>query len=316
MKRHVQTPGIRQWAGEDLIELQSEPLKALDGFFSQYGPCIIQGCQVTYNSNNTYAIAPGLVALSGTDADGKDTFKVVPFSGVSEVPLPVYLTLAYSVVERAYQDGKVKPIAYNYRAEVTTVEPENSSFLELSEDNIIRFVDVIQCDPTHRFFSDAERQKLNGIAAGANNYMHPASHPASMIAEATNKRFMTDAERSTISSLGTSYAKADFSNITSKSMGQNGYYKLPDGLLIQWGYASNSSNGNMTVYFPLSFYDTNYSITTTMETVSSEPSVYTATPYSKYSSSFSVRRRYAAGTDFSNGDTARSFWWFAIGRWK
>lgn len=28
MKRHIQQPGVRQWAGEDLIELQAEPLKA------------------------------------------------------------------------------------------------------------------------------------------------------------------------------------------------------------------------------------------------------------------------------------------------
>ena len=313
MKRHVQQPGIRPWAGEDLIELQAEPLKALDGFFSEYGSCIIQGCQITDNGSDTYNISAGLLALAGTDVNGNSTFKVVPFSGVTDVPFPVYFKLAYSTVERSYLDGQVKAIAYNYRAEVFTVQPEGE-FLELSEDNVIRFVDVIQCDPLHRFFSDTERLKLQGIAAGANNYTHPASHPASMIAEATNKRFMTDAERNTLSSLGTSYAKADFSNVTTQSLGQNGYCKFPNGLLIQWGFASNSTAGNLTAYFPLSFYDSNYSITTTIETVSSEQSVYTATPYAKYSSYFSVRRRYATGTE--NGDTARSFTWIAIGRWK
>ena len=43
-----------------------------------------------------------------------------------------------------------------------------------------------------------------------------------------------------LSSLGTKYAKADFSNVITKSLSQNGYYKFPDGLLIQCGYASNS----------------------------------------------------------------------------
>lgn len=46
---------------------------------------------------------------------------------------------------------------------------------------------------------------------------------------------MTDAEKNALSSLGTTYAKSDFSNVGTKSLGQNGYYKFPDGLMIQWG---------------------------------------------------------------------------------
>ena len=191
MKRHVQTPGVRQWAGEDLVELQSEPLKAIDLFFSQYEPCIIQGCQTTDNGNNTYTIAPGLLSLAGVDINGSRTFKVVPFAGIAEVSLPVYFSLGYSVIERSYLDGHVKPVAYNYRAEISTVEPEGE-FLELSESSNIHFVDVIQCDSVHRFFTDTERRKLEGIATGANNYTHPSSHPASMILEGTDKLFMTE----------------------------------------------------------------------------------------------------------------------------
>ena len=44
-------------------------------------------------------------------------------------------------------------------------------------------------------FTTAEKQKLAGIAAGANNYTHPASHPASMIAQDTTHRFVTDTEK-------------------------------------------------------------------------------------------------------------------------
>ena len=46
-------------------------------------------------------------------------------------------------------------------------------------------------------FTTAEKQKLAGIAAGANNYTHPASHPASMIAQDTTHRFVTDTEKTT-----------------------------------------------------------------------------------------------------------------------
>jgi len=43
--------------------------------------------------------------------------------------------------------------------------------------------------------SAADKTKLDGIAAGANNYQHPATHPASMIAEDATHRFATDAEK-------------------------------------------------------------------------------------------------------------------------
>ena len=45
-------------------------------------------------------------------------------------------------------------------------------------------------------FTDILLNKLNGIAAGANNYTHPSSHPGSMITEDSTHRFATDAEKS------------------------------------------------------------------------------------------------------------------------
>ena len=45
--------------------------------------------------------------------------------------------------------------------------------------------------------SAADKQKLDGIAAGANNYVHPSSHPATMISEDTSHRFVSDTEKST-----------------------------------------------------------------------------------------------------------------------
>lgn len=197
MKRHTQQPGIRQWAGEDLLELQSEPLKALDGFFEEYGPCVIKGCHLTANGDETYNLSPGLVALAGTDAAGNATFKVVPFSGIDAMPLPIYLTLTHSVVERPYINGQVKPIAYDYRAAVSAIRPESGEYLELSADSIPRFVDVIQ-NAEHRFFTDAEREKLKGIEKNANNYQHPAEHPASMVKFTDGKTFQQKLDEGTL----------------------------------------------------------------------------------------------------------------------
>lgn len=43
--------------------------------------------------------------------------------------------------------------------------------------------------------SSADKSKLDGVAAGANNYTHPASHPPSIITQDAGNRFVTDAEK-------------------------------------------------------------------------------------------------------------------------
>ncbi|OME86934.1 hypothetical protein BK120_08400 [Paenibacillus sp. FSL A5-0031] len=45
--------------------------------------------------------------------------------------------------------------------------------------------------------SAADKSKLDGIAAGANNYVHPANHPPSIITQDASNRFVTDTEKST-----------------------------------------------------------------------------------------------------------------------
>lgn len=44
-------------------------------------------------------------------------------------------------------------------------------------------------------YTTAEKNKLAGIAAGANNYTHPTNHPASVITQDVDNRFVTDAEK-------------------------------------------------------------------------------------------------------------------------
>lgn len=47
------------------------------------------------------------------------------------------------------------------------------------------------------FMIAADKSKLDGIAANANNYTHPSTHPPSIIAQDTSNRFVTDTEKST-----------------------------------------------------------------------------------------------------------------------
>ena len=62
------------------------------------------------------------------------------------------------------------------------------------------------------FMSSGDKSKLDGIAAGANNYTHPSSHPPSIIAQDSSNRFVTDAEKSSWNAKETTsgaQAKAD-----------------------------------------------------------------------------------------------------------
>lgn len=54
---------------------------------------------------------------------------------------------------------------------------------------------MIEEEANKRFFKDDERTKLAGIENNANNYVHPTNHPASMIVEDNNKMFVSKAEK-------------------------------------------------------------------------------------------------------------------------
>ena len=46
-------------------------------------------------------------------------------------------------------------------------------------------------------YTSEEKAKLAGISSGANNYRHPATHPATMIEQDASHRFVTDTEKTT-----------------------------------------------------------------------------------------------------------------------
>ena len=142
MKRHVQDTGVRYWAGDDLIELQSEPLEVVESFFSQFGNMIISGCEVSGN-----ALSKGLVALLGYDPDNKPVYKVAPVEAQTNLTFPVYLTLKCTVEEREYGDGNMKPVKEVYTAELSTTVPgAGVSFLTVYGNNADnkRFADNIR----------------------------------------------------------------------------------------------------------------------------------------------------------------------------
>ena len=55
-------------------------------------------------------------------------------------------------------------------------------------------------------------------------------------------------------------ATNSFVTTVDKLKAQNGYFKLGNGLIVQWGRVSNTNNNNITLTFPTPFTSTNYSI--------------------------------------------------------
>ncbi|MCQ4363125.1 hypothetical protein KQR54_18675, partial [Mycobacterium gordonae] len=66
------------------------------------------------------------------------------------------------------------------------------------------------------FMSGADKTKLDGVATGANNYVHPSSHPPSIIVQDASNRFMTDTERSKLSGIEAGAEVNDVSSVAGK----------------------------------------------------------------------------------------------------
>lgn len=146
MKEHFQDYGVRKWAGDDLIELQSEPLTALQALVSPYAPCIISGCKVKTDDAGGYTVSAGLVALPGKDVKGEDCVKIVRTAGITiaDNNHVCYLTLHHQTLTRTYMDGKSKAIVYDYTAQQTTIKPEDAPYLEISVNGGRRLVDALE----------------------------------------------------------------------------------------------------------------------------------------------------------------------------
>lgn len=153
---------------------------------------------------------------------------------------------------------------------------------------------------------DTTYQKLGNYATATHN------HPATDIEENSTHRFMTDNERNTLSSLGTKAILSEAQNF-----GQNGYQKLSNGLLFQWGTNTGTPNGSLKyLNLNISFYDTNYSIQFAgLSDSNNEKIVYAPMVVTKNVGNVTLLTRYIAEGGGIN-TTAWRFNWFAIGRWK
>jgi hypothetical protein len=88
-------------------------------------------------------------------------------------------------------------------------------------------------------YTVAEKTKLAGVATGATNYTHPATHPAAIIAQDASNRFVTDAEKTAWN------AKASTAVATTST---NGLMSTVDKTLLNNNTGFGTTAGTATAY--------------------------------------------------------------------
>lgn len=161
----------------------------------------------------------------------------------------------------------------------------------------------------HDIRNDERYQPLGDYQPLGNYAASVHEHQASDIQETADKKVMTAEERNILSTLGTKSILVE-----SQSLGQNGYLKCSNGLLIQWGKHSGSTSPSVTIYLTESFLDADYIIQGSIIKDASDNNVYSALPIANPTkSSFKLDRNFSStGT----GVSSAKFNWIAIGRWK
>lgn len=93
------------------------------------------------------------------------------------------------------------PVLYSTMNLIFSVILSNDKLLKQWIDTLQNVVNAqdwrIVTDTLKGYMTPELKKKLDGIATGANNYVHPSSHPATMITQDATHRFVTDTEKST-----------------------------------------------------------------------------------------------------------------------
>ncbi|MGO5439481.1 pyocin knob domain-containing protein [Megamonas funiformis] len=93
------------------------------------------------------------------------------------------------------------PVLYSTMNLIFSVILSNDKLLKQWIDTLQNVVNAqdwrVVTDSLKGYMTPELKKKLDGIANGANNYVHPSTHPASMITQDTTHRFVTDTEKTT-----------------------------------------------------------------------------------------------------------------------
>ena len=154
----------------------------LDGKVSKDGSKVLSTNDYTTTEKNKLAG----IAANATKVETSTTIGNLKINGTEKQIIPLMSAASSSVAGKA---GLVPAPAQNkhtsfLRGDGTWVIPTNTTYSNAttSKDGLM---------------SSEDKTKLDGIAANANNYIHPSSHAASMITQDATHRFVSDTEKTT-----------------------------------------------------------------------------------------------------------------------
>ena len=115
-------------------------------------------------------------------------------SSVDKVKLDGIITGAtkVDVVDNLTTKDSTKALSAKKGSELKEQLDSNIQTLNQSLSN--KASNEIATTSTNGLMSSSDKSKLNSIETGANNYTHPSTHPASIITEDSNRRFVTTTE--------------------------------------------------------------------------------------------------------------------------
>jgi hypothetical protein len=139
---------------------------------------------------------------------------------------------------------------------------------------------------------------------------------ATSATNATNATYATTAGNGGVTSVDSATAAVTLSSLAAfgRSLSQDGYQKLPGGLILQWGRAeaaSAASSTATTVTFPLAFPSGCYIATASLSNYSNGAGIFGTSSLmisNVGSASFVINR-----SNNGNGDSFKTYYWFAIG---
>lgn len=151
------------------------------------------------------------VAFDGTeDITIADSTKVAPTGTITAGRIAVFNDTTGKVIkDSGFTIATSVPSGAKFTDTVYS-HPSSHPATMITEDETHRFVTdtekstwnakastAVATNSANGLMSSTDKSKLDGIAAGANNYTHPSTHDASMIVESATKRFVSDAEKAT-----------------------------------------------------------------------------------------------------------------------
>ena len=167
--------------------------------------------KITENTNN---IATNKSAISALDAKTTSSIKTINDAilanknGINDNIVKINTIINDQALNKLQQDNIVNDInnkiatANNNITDLKTGFDLHSTQILSLKNQIASGVGSGSGTPNSGTgLTPAEKAKLDGIEEGANKYIHPSTHPASMIVEGTDKWFMTDAERTKLASV-------------------------------------------------------------------------------------------------------------------